>query len=154
MAKPIPLAVWDRQTRQVHQDWMDDAKSHYESQPRRSPTQWLESQPLYDWFYATFQRSGWSARKIQPFIEKHNIDMGEFEPVRYRSYNEFFIRKFRDGVRTFPAERNEMGAFAEARYFGWESIKPTQTFPIKGHSLSAHEILGTHERARGLENGP
>ena len=154
MAKPIPLAVWDRQTRQVHQDWMDDAKSHYESEPRRSPTQWLESQPLFDWFYAALQRSRWSARKIQPFIEKHNIDMSEFEPVRYRSYNEFFIRKFRAGMRTFPAEQNEMGAFAEARYFGWDSVESDQKFPIKGHSLNAEGILGSKERARAFENGP
>jgi phosphatidylserine decarboxylase len=154
MAKPVPLTVWDRTTRQVHKDWMDDGKSHYESQPQRSPTQWLESQPLYDWFYATLQHTRWSAHKIQPFIEKHHIDMSEFERVQYRSYNEFFIRKFRPGVRVFPDEPDKMGAFAEARYFGWDSFRSDQTFPVKGHSLSAEEILGSRERAAGFENGP
>src|SRR4051794_35789486 len=117
MAKPLPLNLRDRRTRQVRDDWMDDAKSHYETRPRRSPTQWLESQPLFDWFNAAIQRSRWSARKIEPFIKKHHIDMSEFEPVRYRSYNEFFIREFRPGVRAFPGEPKEMGAIAEARYF-------------------------------------
>jgi phosphatidylserine decarboxylase len=68
---------------------------------------------------AAIQHSGRSARKIRPFIEKHKIDMSEFEPVIYRSYADFFTRKFRQGVRTFPSKQSEMGAFAEARYFGW-----------------------------------
>src|SRR3954454_5996239 len=57
MGKPVPLAVWDRRDNQVHTDWMDDGKSHYETQPQRSPLQWLESQPAYDWFYAALQNS-------------------------------------------------------------------------------------------------
>jgi len=154
MAKPIPLAVWDRRTRQVHEDWMDDGKSHYESRPRRSPTQWLESQPIVDWFYAGLQQTRWSARKIRPFIQKHKIDMSEFEPVTYRSYNEFFIRKFRPGVRKFPDAANEMGALAEARYFAWESVEPNQRFPVKGHSLNAEQILGHKGRAGAFRNGP
>src|SRR4051794_34363919 len=92
MAKPVPLAVWDRRDSQVHTDWMDDGQSHYESRPRRSPMQWLESQPAYDWFYAALQNSRWSRRKIAPFIEKHRIDMTQFELENYQSYNEFFIR--------------------------------------------------------------
>jgi phosphatidylserine decarboxylase len=154
MAKPIPLTIWDRGRRKVHRDWMDDGKSHYESEPRRSPTQWLESQPIFDWFVAALQRSRWSARKIQPFIEKHHIDMSEFERVDYRSYNDFFIRKFRPGVRSFPARGGQMGAFAEARYFGWTSVAPHQRFPIKGHSLCADDIMGDAALARAFAGGP
>jgi hypothetical protein len=47
-----------------------------------------------------------------------------------------------------------MGAFAEARYFGWEKIEADQTFPVKGRSLSAEQILGSAERARPLCGGP
>lgn len=154
MAKPIPLSVWDRETRQVQRDWMDDAKSHYETEPRRSPVQWLESQPLFDWFVAALQRSRWSAKKIAPFVEKHRIDMSEFEPVPYKSFNDFFIRKLRPGVRTFPAEPHEMGAFAEARYLGWAAVREDQKYPVKGHSLSAEKILGGAGRARPFAGGP
>lgn len=154
MAKPVPLAVWDRRDGEVHPDWMDDGKSHYESRPDRSPTQWLESQPLYDWFYAALQNSRWSRRKITPFIEKHRIDMTQFESVEYNSYNEFFIRKFRPGVREFPADPDELGAFAEARYFGWDSVSDEQKFPIKGRSLNAEEIMGNAQRARAFAGGP
>ncbi|HZY12409.1 MAG TPA: phosphatidylserine decarboxylase [Beijerinckiaceae bacterium] len=93
-------------------------------------------------------------KNIEPFIEKHHIDMTEFEPVIYRSYAEFFMRKFRDGVRSFPSEPGNMGAFAEARYFGWQKLDPNQQFPIKGHSLRADLILGGEERARPYVGGP
>ena len=47
-----------------------------------------------------------------------------------------------------------MGAFAEARYFGWQNIEPDQKFPVKGHSLSADEILGSADWARPFAGGP
>ena len=65
---------------------MGDAASTYESEPRRSLNQWLESHPFYDWILAAYQNSRLSRRKIAPFIRKHRIDMNEFEPVSYHSY--------------------------------------------------------------------
>src|SRR3954465_15793576 len=47
-----------------------------------------------------------------------------------------------------------MGAFAEARYFGWRRTEPDQTYPVKGRSLSADQILGSSERARPFVGGP
>jgi phosphatidylserine decarboxylase len=153
-ARPLPLPLWDRKAGKLVQEFMDDAPSTYESRPRRSLNQWLESHPLYDWLLAAYQNSRFSARKIGPFIRKHHIDMGEFEPVTYRSYAEFFERRFRLGVRPFPAEPASMGAFAEARYLAWERVDETQEFPIKGRSLDAAQILGSPSRARDFAGGP
>jgi phosphatidylserine decarboxylase len=77
---------------------MDDHKATYESQPRRSITQWIKSQPFYDWLEAAYRNTRWSAREIEPFIRKYHIDMSEFEPVKYRSFAEFFDRRFRTGA--------------------------------------------------------
>ena len=132
MAKPLPLPVWDRQRRKLVEEWMDDHQPHYESEPQRSLTQWIKSQPLYDRLYALYENSRWSTREIEPFIRKYHINMAEFEQVRYRSFAEFFDRRFRSGVRKFPSAPEEMGAFAEARYFGWEKVEPDQKFPVKG----------------------
>jgi phosphatidylserine decarboxylase len=154
MAKPVPLSVYARHSGKIVQEFMDDHRSTYESKPRRSPTQWIQSQPLYDRLYAAFQHSRWSAKQIEPFIQKNHIDMAEFEPEHYTSFGDFFDRRFRPGVRQFPAESGTMGAFAEARYFAWEKINPEQRFPIKGHSLRAEQLLGTAERARAFSGGP
>src|SRR4051812_21222674 len=156
MAKPLPLRIWDRRSRKIVKEFMDDSKSTYEARPRRSPTQWLESEPLYDWLVSAWNNSRFSVRKIEPFIKKHHIDMSEFEPVIYRSYAEFFTRRFKPGKRSFPRTLGEMGAFAEARYFGWSNVTSGQRFPIKGKSLDPDAILGQKSKtyAQFFEGGP
>jgi phosphatidylserine decarboxylase len=154
MAKPLPLPVWDRQGGKLVSEWMDDHTPTYESEPQRSITQWIKSQPLFDWLYAAYENTHRSAREIEPFVHKYHIDMSEFEPVEYRSFAEFFDRRFRPGVRRFPSSPSEMGAFAEARYFGWTRLDAEQRFPVKGHSLSAEQILGNAQRARPFIGGP
>jgi len=149
MAKPLPLPVWDRKGGKLLAEWMDDHQPHYESEPQRSFTQWVKSQPIYDRLYALYENSRLSTREIEPFIRKYHIDMAEFEPVRYRSYAEFFDRRFRSGVRKFPSSPEEMGAFAEARYFGWKRVEPEQTFRSKAaHSAPTRFLAVANGRAR------
>jgi phosphatidylserine decarboxylase len=154
MARALPLPVWDRQAGKLVQEWMDDHQATYESQPSRSISQWLRSQPPYDWLIAAYQNTQWSARHIEPFVRKYHINMEEFEPVIYRSYAEFFDRRLRPGARRFPSASGEMGAFAEARYLAWDRLEPDQRFPVKGHSLRAEHILGNADRARPFIGGP
>jgi phosphatidylserine decarboxylase len=136
------------------QEFMPDSPATYESHPRRSLTNWFQSHPAYDWLVAAYQDTRLSARKIEPFIQKHSIDMSEFEPGPYQTYATFFERSFRPGARTFPTDVGIMGAFAEARYFAWDELQPGQEFPIKGHSLSAEHILGSADKALPFEGGP
>jgi phosphatidylserine decarboxylase len=110
---------------------MTDSPATYESR-RRSLTNLLQSHPAYDWLVSLYQNTRLSARKIAPFIRKQNIDMEEFEPGPYHTYADFFDRAFKPGARPFPKEPHIMGAFAEARYFGWKKLQPDQNFPIKG----------------------
>jgi phosphatidylserine decarboxylase len=101
---------------------MDDHKATYESEPQHSTAQWIKSQPLFDRLYAAYQNRHWSARQIEPLVRKYRIDLSEFEQVQYRSFADFFDRRFRPGIRKFPSAPGEMGAFAEARYFAWEKV--------------------------------
>jgi phosphatidylserine decarboxylase len=154
MAGPEPLPIWDRRIGGITAEFLDDHPSTYETRPRRTLTGWLQSQPLIDWGFAAMQHTARSARQIEPFVKKHGIDLSEFDPVIYRSYAEFFTRRFRPGMRSFPTDPSQMGAFAEGRYFAWDAIEQDQKFPIKGHSLSAERILGTAERAKPFIGGP
>jgi phosphatidylserine decarboxylase len=148
------LPVWGRRAEKRFEEFMEDAPQTYETRPQRSVRQWLEAQPLYDWLIALYQESPRSARKIKPFIQMHHIDMSEFKPVAYRSYAEFFDREFLPDARPFTSNPNELAAFAEARYFGWERLKPDQELPIKGKSLDAVELLGSIARAKPFMGGP
>jgi phosphatidylserine decarboxylase len=47
-----------------------------------------------------------------------------------------------------------LGAFAEARYFGWEQLPASQELPVKGQSLAAKAIPGEGERALPFQAGP
>jgi phosphatidylserine decarboxylase len=154
MSNPKPLPLWDRKAGKLTQEFMEDSPATYETHPHRSLTNWLQSQPAYDWLIAAYNDTRLSARKIEPFIKKHKIDMSEFEPGLYRTYADFFERSFRAGVRSFPRAPRVMGAFAEARYFAWERLLPRQEFPIKGHSLRAEHLLGSADKARPFEGGP
>jgi len=154
VSKPLPVPVFDRRTGHVIQEFMDDSTATYESPPHKSLMQWIDSSPTWDWVVAAYQNTLFSARKIEPFIRKHHIDMTEFESGPFNSYAEFFDRRFLPGKRPFPESPGTMGAFAEARYFAWEKLAPGLEFPIKGHSLSPEILFGNAEHARAFAGGP
>ena len=51
-----------------------------------------------------FMDSHASTALIKPFVRKNKIDLSEYEPARYRSFNEFFIRKVRPECRPVAPE--------------------------------------------------
>lgn len=118
------------------------------------------------WFsqmYGNSQDSLKSAGKVAPFINNFNIQMDQFRkgsftahPIEtsYRSFNEFFIREFRDGERTFTPNDHEMGAFAEARYFGHEAMHDDLTIPVKGSMLRAVDLVGDRALSKAFVGGP
>lgn len=105
---------------------------------------------LYGWI----QSSSMSAKKVAPFIQDYSIPMGEYEGSDFKSFNQFFIRKFRPGQRPFASAANEMPAFAEARYYAFDSVAPDQLLPVKGEGLQAAQLVGDVEKAKPFANGP
>ena len=52
--------------------------------------------------------TGASRVLIKPFIKSADIDMGEYEPCEYRSYNEFFSRQIRKECRPVDMDPNHL----------------------------------------------
>ena len=50
--------------------------------------------------YAKYMNSKLSIRKINKFIKENNINMDEYIDTEYNSFNDFFMRKIKDGKRT------------------------------------------------------
>jgi phosphatidylserine decarboxylase len=72
------------------------------------------------WFsklYGAYQSSPLSARAIDSFIRDFDIPMQDYEAGPFRTFNEFFIRRFKPGLRPFEAEPKRFSAPAEGRYF-------------------------------------
>jgi phosphatidylserine decarboxylase len=149
--------VWNRSQRRLESEkiygeifirWI------YGSTPGKHVTDAVFSKSLFSRLYGSYQDTSLSARKIPGFIRTFELKMDEFEQVQYRSFNDFFIRKFKPGVRTFASDLREFPAFAEGRYLAFERIKEDQTFPVKGHGLSAGALLGNTELAKPFVGGP
>lgn len=49
--------------------------------------------------YAKIESSAFSKFKIKKFVKKNNINLDEYEEKKYKSFNEFFIRKIKKGKR-------------------------------------------------------
>jgi phosphatidylserine decarboxylase len=112
------------------------------------------SRPFFSKFYGASQSSPRSQKKIAPFIEEFSIPMEQFEPGPFASFNDFFIRKFRTGMRPFEPAPNRMPAFAEARYFAFESVTEKTLAPIKGLTLSPLSLLESIPGAEDFVGGP
>ena len=112
------------------------------------------SKRFFSKIYGLLANRARSRNDISPFIQRFHISMSEYEETNYKTFNEFFIRKFKPGLRTFCEASNELPAFAEGKYLGYESLSKNQKFPVKGMKLSAAELLKNAELAKPFENGP
>ena len=52
---------------------------------------------------------------IKPFIKSNRIDMSQFEPVVYESYNDFFSRRIREGARTVDMDPRHLISPADSK---------------------------------------
>lgn len=93
-----------------------------------------------------------STGMIPGFIRSQSIRMEEFEPAEYSSFNDFFVRRFRDGARNFHQDGSVLPAFAEARYLAFSKVTPDMRFPVKGTSMAPSPILAVPEEA-GIDPG-
>ena len=152
-----PILYWNRAKAQkeVEQVYGEQAiELIYETKIGQALAEAVLSRRRVSQLYGAYQASRLSAHKVEPFIRQFKIPMDDYEPGPFQNFNEFFIRKFRDGKRPFVKPAEEMGAFAEARYLAYAKIFPDQKFPVKGKSLSATALVGKPEIGKVFEGGP
>lgn len=113
--------------------------------------------------YGTTQDTKKSAQKIPEFIKNFNIQIDDYKKGTYNdkniensysSFNEFFIREFQDGKRDFTTSSVAMGAFAEARYYGHESLSDDIVLPVKGHLIRPKDMIANEKWSSLFEEGP
>jgi phosphatidylserine decarboxylase len=151
------LRIWDRKQNFWIEEKVYGEKAVdllYGNSVGFSLTEHLLTQPWVSRLYGALQSSSLSQAKIEPFIKEFSLAMDEFEPGPFRSFNDFFIRKFRAGARSWPTKPCDMGAPAEGRYLAFDSLNPETALPIKGLKLAATEILGSSPNAKEFWGGP
>ncbi len=89
---------------------------------------------------------------IAPFIKSSRIDMSEFESRQYRSYNDFFTRKIKEGKRPVDNTVEHLTAPCDSRLSVYP-IKRDARFCIKNTRYTMAELLRDRKLAARYEGG-
>lgn len=93
-----------------------------------------------------------SALLIKPFIRSAGIDMSQYEPGPYHSYNEFFSRKILPGKRPFDMDPGHLIAPCDSKLTALP-ISPDSVFTIKHTSYTVASLLRDDALARKYTGG-
>ncbi|MEE2643693.1 MAG: phosphatidylserine decarboxylase [Myxococcota bacterium] len=120
----------------------------------------LIAAPPFSRFYGWLQDRPKSKRKVQPFIEKFEIQMGDFLPEEgrsaedpYSTFNHFFTRRVTERARPF-AQGGDFPAPCDARYFAYASLNDEVSVPVKGSFFKASSLLNHPEWNTIFDQGP
>lgn len=93
---------------------------------------------------------------IQAFKTKYGIDLAIAEqtnPLKYKSFNEFFTRALKDGVRSVDASTDSIVSPADGAISQIGEIKEGDIFQAKGQSFSVEKLIGDPQLAQPFKNG-
>lgn len=118
------------------------------------PTHWLSR--VVHWFMRLEIR--WLKNLvIKQFMAGFRISLDEAvvqDPGQFRSFNEFFTRALRPGLRPQPADPQALSSPVDGTVYQFGPIKNGRIFQAKGQSFDATELLGGDaERAAPFING-
>ena len=108
--------------------------------------------PVVSKLAGCFLSSGPSRILIRSFIRRNNIDMAQFEPVRYRSYNEFFSRKIRPEMRPIDADPTHLIAPCDSKLTVLP-ITADSVFTLKHTPYTVESLLRSDALAKKYEGG-
>lgn len=99
-----------------------------------------------------FLKTPLSKVMIKPFIKKNNIDMSRYESRKFKSYNDFFTRKIKDGEVEFDANEKVLISPADGKVSCYELDK-NAVFEIKGGKYSLKSLLKCCNLAEKFQGG-
>jgi len=152
----MSISFWNRKQKQLEEEQVYGdlfVSLLYGSKLSYSLTTKLLTGKALSRLYGSLQSSSLSKKKVRPFIEKFNIPMELYEEGPFENFNQFFIRKFREGKRPYPQEAFLMGAPAEARYLAFSNASETKT-SIKGIDLNPLDLLQGAPQKELFKEGP
>lgn len=108
--------------------------------------------PLISDIAGKFCSSRASQSLIVPFIKKAGIDMTEYEPSFYRSYNDFFTRKIRPESRPIDMIPESLISPCDSKLSIYK-IDENSIFNIKNSFYSIESLLKCRKLAKKYRNG-
>ena len=108
--------------------------------------------PITSKIVGKFMDSYLSKPIIKPFIKSNNINIDDFEPVKYKCFNDFFIRKIKMGKRKINANNNAFISPCDAK-LTYYSINDDLLFKVKNSIYSVSSIINDEKLAKKFNNG-
>jgi phosphatidylserine decarboxylase len=103
------------------------------------------------------EHPGWKNFFIRRIIRHYGVNMEEaLEPniEAYKSFNHFFTRELKPGIRPFPEARDAIASPADGAISQAGAITGGRIFQAKGKSFTAVDLLGgSEERAAPFQDG-
>lgn len=116
----------------------------------------IGSRKLLSTLMGFYQNSALSKNQIHKFVETMEINLDEAERSQasdYKSFNDFFSRKLRPGVRTMDANDTVVVSPADGRVLAYQNLEEYQMLQIKGKPFSIKELLADSSTATLFKNG-
>ncbi|OTG76311.1 phosphatidylserine decarboxylase [Acinetobacter terrae] len=93
---------------------------------------------------------------IQAFKAQYGIDMSiaeQGDALKYKSFNEFFTRSLKDGVRAIDTNPNSVVSPADGAISQLGKIEDGDIFQAKGQSFSVEKLIADPQLAEPFKNG-
>lgn len=142
-----PIRFFDRYSRSYCEEEVYGERAlrwTYETPIGRALGWMLVARPFFSKLFGWYMKRPGSRARIVPFIEKYALDPSEFKrsPEQFGSFNEFFVRELKPGVRQVDADPGSVVFPADGRHMGWQEIGTEEHVFIKGQKWSLGELLG------------
>lgn len=93
---------------------------------------------------------------IQAFKAQYGIDLSiaqQTDALKYKSFNEFFTRALKEGVREIDTDANSIVSPADGVISQLGKVKEGDVFQAKGQSFSVEKLIGDPQLAAPFKNG-
>ena len=93
---------------------------------------------------------------IQAFKAKYDIDLSiaeQTDALKFKSFNEFFTRALKDGVRHVDPDLKSIVSPADGAISQIGIVKEGDVFQAKGQSFSVEKLIGDPQLAEPFKNG-
>jgi len=115
----------------------------------------LFKKKLFSYIYGKLQDLPYSSRKIPDFIREYEINMADYRlnPEEYKTFNEFFYRKLKEGRRSIDSDSSRLISPADGRLLVYDNIDTNQLLQVKGSTYSLAEVIGDEKLAQSYRRG-
>lgn len=104
----------------------------------------LAKRALLSWWYGRQMEKPRSVHKVLPFIVEHDLDVDTFakQAMTYRTFNEFFYRKLKEGARPIDSDPASVAFPADGRHLVFPNVDEADGFYVKGDRFELAELIG------------